>query len=100
MGDRRKSIKETLDELCITVYVMSSIAHRDQLFGSEQFNFDMKRSVFVWTGNGDPFKGEAGQRMMRFLVLVADWEKENLAESLFSAIGVRVVDCLHGDEAS
>jgi hypothetical protein len=36
--------------------------------------------------------------MMRFLVLVCDWEKNGLAENLFSAIGVRVVDLLHGSD--
>lgn len=32
---------------------------------------------------------------MRYLLLVSNWEKQNLAESLFAAIGVRVVDILH-----
>jgi hypothetical protein len=38
---------------------------------------------------------EIGERLMRFLVLVAAWDKNLLAENLFSAIGVRVVDMLH-----
>ena len=32
---------------------------------------------------------------MRFLVLVHAWDRNLLAENLFSAIGVRVVDMLH-----
>lgn len=32
---------------------------------------------------------------MRFLVLVSAWDRKLLAENLFSAIGVRVVDMLH-----
>lgn len=32
---------------------------------------------------------------MRFLVLVSAWDRKLLAENLFSAIGVRVVDLLH-----
>lgn len=31
---------------------------------------------------------------MRYLILVAQWEKYNLAESLFAAIAIRAVDIL------
>jgi hypothetical protein len=51
---------------------------------------------------GNPFyapkgstKSTSADRLMRFLCLVCDWEQHNLAESLFSAISVRVVDALH-----
>jgi hypothetical protein len=84
----------------INVEVMNSIAHRDRLFGSDEFPFDPRRTLFLWTGDtkdGMPFgRGDPiGLRLMRFLVLIKDWEKENMAESLFSAIGMRVVDVLH-----
>jgi hypothetical protein len=36
-----------------------------------------------------------GERLMRFLVLVAAWERQNLSEAIFCAIGVRVVDLMH-----
>eukprot|EP00455_Lapot_gusevi_P027949 TRINITY_DN296_c0_g2_i3.p1 TRINITY_DN296_c0_g2~~TRINITY_DN296_c0_g2_i3.p1 ORF type:complete len:164 (-),score=31.89 TRINITY_DN296_c0_g2_i3:157-648(-) len=84
------------ESLCVTVYVMTELHDRDVLFPSDQLPFDPRRSVFVWAGKGDPFtQDDIGRRMMRFLCLVAEWEKDSLAESLFSAIGVRVVDCLH-----
>ena len=52
--------------------------------------------MFAWSRVGDPFtKDDIGERMMRFLILIADWEKENLAESIFSGINIRLVDCLH-----
>ena len=121
----------------ITVYVMRSFAQRDALFGSDDFPFDPRTSLFVWSDpTGDPFtKDEIGsdghsstrarrtaggvwhagmrcrslslsvvlcllcvcvsERLMRFLVLVAAWDRKLLAENLFSAIGVRVVDMLH-----
>jgi hypothetical protein len=51
---------------------------------------------------GNPFyapkgsnKSASADRLMRYLCLVCDWEQHNLAESLFSAISVRVVDALH-----
>ena len=86
----------------LTVQVMSTMEHRDVLFGSDEFPFDMRRTVFVWSGKGDPFftpeggDAQIAKRVMRFLCLVADWERENLADSIFSALGVRVVDALHG----
>ena len=54
-------------------------------------------TVFVWSGAGseqasDPFYTAPdddpmpARRLMRFLCLVADWEQENLAESLFSGM--------------
>jgi hypothetical protein len=33
--------------------------------------------------------------MMRFLILVADWEGGNLAEALFAGINIRITDVLH-----
>jgi len=33
--------------------------------------------------------------MMKYLVLVAAWDGPNLADSLFSAIGTRVVELVH-----
>ena len=89
----------------VTVYVMRDFIQRDALFGKDEFPFDPRTSLFVWSGLGDPFtKDEIGERLMRFLVLVAAWDKSLLAENLFSAIGVRVVDMLHsadleGEEA-
>jgi len=35
------------------------------------------------------------QTMMKYLVLVAAWDGPNLADSLFSAIGTRVVELVH-----
>jgi hypothetical protein len=80
----------------VKVFVMRTIAQRDALFGSEQFPFDPRSSLFVWSHpHSDPFtKDEIGERLMRFLVLVAAWDRALLAENLFSAIGVRVVDML------
>lgn len=78
----------------VTVYVMSTLEDRDQLF-QEPFVFD-KYSLFIWNGEGDPFTADAiGKRLMRFLVLVSAWDKKLLAENLFSAIGLKVVDLLH-----
>jgi len=86
---------------CITIYVMRSFAQRDALFGTDNFPFDPRTSLFVWSDpHTDPFtKDETGARMMRFLVLVSSWEKKLLAENLFSAVGVRVVDMLHAGDA-
>jgi hypothetical protein len=67
--------------------------------------FDTRRTLFVWApssesgegGAADPFTScVIGKRMMRFLVLVAAWEGDHLAESIFAALGTRVVDVLHG----
>jgi len=84
----------------VKVYVMRTLAQRDALFGSENFPFDPRSSLFVWSHpTSDPFsKDEIGERLMRFLVLVAAWDRKLLAENLFSAIGVRVVDMLHSAE--
>lgn len=81
----------------VTVYVMRDFVQRDALFGKDDFPFDPRTSLFIWSDpTGDPFtKDEIGERLMRFLVLVAAWDKHLLAENLFSAIGVRVVDMLH-----
>jgi hypothetical protein len=85
---------------CITVYVMNDFKQRDALFGSENLPFDSRSTLFVWSNpNNDPFtKDEIGERLMRFLVLVAGWDRKLLAENLFSAIGVRVVDTMHSSE--
>jgi hypothetical protein len=96
-------ISEMTQQKAIRVHVMSCKAHRDAVFSSEQMAFDPRTELFVWVGQGSPFTADggrgapdaAGVRMMRFLCLVAEWEGENLAESLFSAVGVRVVDVLH-----
>ena len=87
---------------------MANLEERDAIFGvSRDANgeydmtqvFDRKQTMFVWTGDGNPFtKDEVGQRMMRYFVLVQQWEGDNLAESLFSAIGMRVVDVLHASD--
>jgi len=81
----------------ITVYVMQTIEQRNKLFGDDP-PFDPRFSVFIWSGPKDPFgtKDKYATNMMRFLALISDWEKNGLAENLFSAIGVRVVDLLHG----
>ena len=80
----------------ITIYVMNDFTQRDALFGKDDFPFDPRTSLFVWSASGDPFtKDEIGERLMRFLVLVAAWDRNLLAENLFSAVGVRVVDMLH-----
>ncbi len=82
--------------LIVQVQIMSTFEHRDALFGSDTLPFDADKTVFVWSGRGDPFTNdEIGSRMMRFLILVADWEGDNLAESLFSGINIRLVDVLH-----
>lgn len=90
---------------CVTVFIMENLARRDEMFGSSsraKSAFDNRFSLFIWSGsqeakkNMNPFTDdEIGQRLMRYLVLVVDWEKHGLCESLFSAIGVRVVDILH-----
>jgi len=99
---------------CVTVHIIESLARRDELFGPKSkragssaadgggvSSGDNRFSLYLWSGSQEkagviPFTDdETGQRMMRYLVLVADWEKHSLAESLFSAIGVRVVDILH-----
>jgi hypothetical protein len=38
-------------QLSLQVEVMSTIEHRDRLFGSDQFPFDPRRTLFVWTGD-------------------------------------------------
>ncbi len=87
-------------ERTITVYVISDLDMRNELFGPDEPPFDRHFSVFIWSGKKDPFgtKDKYAQNMMRFLVLVCDWEQNGLAENLFSAIGVRVVDLLHGSD--
>jgi hypothetical protein len=88
---------------CVTVHVIDSLAHRDELFGprNDASVFDNRFSLFIWSGFSEakgtmPFTDDAiGQRLMRYLVVVAAWEKHGLAEALFSAIGVRVTDILH-----
>jgi hypothetical protein len=83
----------------ITIYVMNDFAQRDALFSNDDFPFDPRTSLFVWSASGDPFtKDEIGERLMRFLVLVAAWDRNLLAENLFSAIGVRVVDMLRQND--
>lgn len=98
-SERRITVSGQEDEVdrVITVEVMNSKEHRDALFSDDEFPFDIRKTLFIWSGASDPFgkNDPAGSRMMRFLVLVKEWEKENLAESLFSAIGMRVVDVLH-----
>jgi len=42
---------------------------------------------------------EIGQRMMKYLVLVAAWDGPSLANNLLSAVGTRVVDIVHEHEA-
>ncbi len=50
----------------IQVHVMSTMDHRDALFGSDDLPFDPRCTMFVWTGKGDPFSKDAtGTRMMR-----------------------------------
>jgi hypothetical protein len=98
-----ESVDALSQSLRIDVHVMTTKAHRDALFSSDDLDGISAHSVFVWAGSGSPFSAdggsgppdEVGTRMMRFLCLVAEWEQENLAEALFSAIGVRVVDVLH-----
>lgn len=87
----------------ISVYVINSLSFRDELFGGAgPLKFD-KNALFVWSAMDEkqlPFTQDvAGQRMMRYLVLVAVWERNNLAASLFSALSVRVVDILQGKPA-
>ncbi len=50
----------------IQVHVMSTLAHRDVLFGSDELPFDPRTTLFVWTGKAEPFTKDAiGTRMMR-----------------------------------
>ena len=82
---------------CVTVFIMENLARRDEMFGSSsksKSSFDNRFSLFIWSGSQESKKGlnpftddEIGQRLMRYLVLVVDWEKHGLCESLFSAIG-------------
>ena len=89
-------------EQVITIYVLNSLPTRDALFsggpGELEATFAFDRfSLFVWNGDGDCFTPDAvGKKLMRFLVLVTRWDKALLAGNLFSAIGIRVVDILHG----
>ena len=92
----------------VTVYVMESIARRNELFGAnmrKKGQFDNRFSLFVWSGAKEapgviPFTDdEIGQRLMRFLVLVANWEKHGLCESLFSAIGQLAMETLRSSRA-
>lgn len=56
----------------------------------------LRNNLYVWNGVGDPFSiDEIGSEMMRFLVLVSAWENDNLADSLFSAIGIKAVQLMH-----
>lgn len=92
----------------LQIHVMNSLEHRDALFASKIPRFDPKKTIFVWDGvrvasDGksfdDPFtEDDTGRRIMRYLCLIASWEGQNLADSLFSALGIRVVDALHSAE--
>lgn len=100
--ERRQSQLNNTSIRTVNVFIMDSLKTRDELFGRERKStFDNRFSLFIWSGCNEkeriiPFTDdEIGQRLMRYLVLVVDWEKHGLAESLFSAIGVRVVDILH-----
>ena len=76
--------------------------HRNALFGEKFFDIDLQRTIFVWNGDKsiNPFSDDDyGHRMMSVLCLVAAWET-NLAQSLFSALGIRVVHSLHPSRAA
>jgi len=106
-GDPQRALDASLspphrrEPRCVTVHIIDSFARRDAMFGSGRASLDNRFSLFVWSGSAEkpgamPFTDDdVGQRLMRYLVLVADWEKYGLAESLFSAIGTRCVDILH-----
>jgi hypothetical protein len=123
---RKPSLQVTSADLRIRVHIMSTFAHRDALFGSDEamkkLDAQRKRTVFVWTGTGekplkdkdgnlvpaDPFnryKGtqlpvdgqvdSVGQVMMNYLVIIAHWEKHNLAHTVFSSVSAKLVEVLH-----
>jgi hypothetical protein len=71
-------LKGQNEEQIITIYVIDSLATRDALFTREPFVFD-RFSLFVWNGESDCFTpDEIGKKLMRFLVLVAKWDKHLL----------------------
>ena len=99
----RASVVDSLSHFVVEPLPLSSFGYKDGLFCKLKLCVCWcSRAVFVWSGKGDPFFTPEGgdpliaKRIMRFLCLVADWERENLADSIFSALGVRVVDALHG----
>ena len=71
---RKQSVAASFDDksFVVQVHVMSTMEHRNALFSSDTLPFDPLHTVFVWSGQGDPFtKDDIGLRMMRFLILVA-----------------------------
>jgi hypothetical protein len=127
--DSKRSKEATFNlstDLRVRVHVMSTMQHRDTLFGAAGGDLaciaamDQRRSVFVWTGDEDPFTDdEIGRRMLKYLyvhtcisfvfqymmiealffrlfrIISAKVERHHLAQTIFAAIGVRVVDVLH-----
>jgi len=86
----------------LAVYVMGTKQERDKWFDFDKSigePFDKNFSIFIWSGKVDkdgPFsRDQPGQNMMRFLVLVKEWDRANLADNLFSALGTRVVALVH-----
>ena len=92
----------------LQIQVMNNLEHRDAIFGGSGMRFDAKKTIFIWNGqrilpdgkiSDDPFTDDdIGRRMMRYLCLIKAWEGANLADSLFSALGIRVVDAIHVSE--
>lgn len=81
----------------IQIHIINSIEHRNALFGDSFYELDLERTIFVWNGDKsiNPFSDyDIGHRMISVLCLVAAWET-NLAQSLFSALGIRIVHSLH-----
>lgn len=106
-SNRVRSHSSTRGVPTLQVQVMSTLEHRDALFGDVggANRFDPLRTIFIWAGKRkgpdgkefeDPFTDDdVGRRVMRFLCLIAAWEGVNLGDSLFSALGIRTVDLLH-----
>lgn len=66
--------------LCVVLMLALVVSSFPLMFGVVVFMYSSVRCLFC---------------VSRVQVLMANWDGFNLAENLFSAIGVRVVDVLH-----
>ena len=85
----------------VRIFVLDSVSSRDVVFGGSHLSLLDPGALYVWSSLSleSPFDGSApAQRMMQYLVMVAAWEKDALADSVFAAIAIRAaIKCHSGD---
>ncbi len=69
MRKNRTKHFDSASKLVVQVHVMSSIEHRDALFSSDDLPFDPVRTVFVWSGKGDPFTKNDSYVILMFMLM-------------------------------